>query len=182
MSFNLPSSNTGNILTGIAGLMTGVGQLMGARQQTSVGEYNATISEQQAQSERASQQLLEFQKRKIIKSQIGSQVSAAGSSGFRFTGDPITIMQDSLANAEMDIAIDRYNSEVKARGYQSTADMERYQAKQKASMGYVGASNSFLSTAADIWKTQTVGTKGTKLGAGTTTYGIKLPSRYIPPK
>lgn len=179
MSFSAPASSIGTVFQGISGILTGVGHLFGAKEETQASEYNAQVFEQQAQAERESQRLLEYQKRKSIKAQIGSQVAAAGASGFRFSGDPITIMQSSLANAELDIAIDKYNSEIRARGAQSSAERERIEGRQAASRQYASAGSSFLGTASNMFLSQ-IGSSGTKLGAGTTSYGVKAPSRFIP--
>ena len=178
---NLPQASTVNAFQQIFGLVAGVGQFMGAREETQMGDYNSAIFQQQAQAERESFRLSEIQKRKTIKSQIGTQIAATAASGFRFSGDPITIMQASLANAEFDISIDKYNSQVRERGFLNQADMERYEAKKRASRAYAQAGNTFLNIAADSYLSE-IGGKGTKLGAGTTTYGINAPSRYIPPK
>lgn len=181
MSFDLPSAGTMNVIQGITGLVTGIGHLFGARQETAAGEHNAQILEQQARAERESQKLLEVQKRRQTKSVIGSQIAQTGASGFRYTGDPITIMIDSLANSELDIAIDRYNTESRARGLESKAQVERFDARRKATRSIFSASESFLGVAANQFlSNQTLG--GTNLGPGRTSYGIKVPSRYVPPR
>lgn len=180
---NLPSANTANAITGLFGIVSGIGNLFSAKAETKMGSYNAEIDEQRAVAERESFRITELQKRKLIKSAIGTQIAQAGASGFRFTGDPINIMQESLANAEFDIAIDKYNSEVRARGFQSEAAMKRYEAEQNARRYYSSAGSSFLETAANSYLSSLGSGKGTKLGAGTTTYGgVKVPSRYIPPR
>lgn len=150
MSFGMPSAQASGVFGGISGIVEGIGGILAGSQQKSLGDYNAQIFEQKAAAERQSQQLLEFQKRKVIKSQISSQVAATGSSGFRFSGDPITIMHESLSNAEMDIMIDKYNSEVKARGFQNDANLTKWKAKNDATKSYAGAGLSFLSSAAKL--------------------------------
>ena len=176
---NFPSSGTLNALSGISGIISGIGGFMSAKQDTATGEYNAQIFEQQASAERESQRLFEIQKRRAAKSVIGSQIAQTGASGFKFTGDPITIMVDSLANSELDIAIDKYNSELKARGFLNSAQLERYEARKKASSNYISAATSFLGVAADQYtKNSTLG--GTKYGP----YGGRLingkPVSYLP--
>ncbi len=64
------------------------------------------------------------------------------------TGSPIEVLTESLANAEMDIAIDKYNSEVAARGLRTEAEIERIEGRQRASVGFARAGATFLSTAA----------------------------------
>ena len=158
------SAQFGNVLSGIGGLVEGIGGIFDARSQKSAGEYNATIYEQQAKATRESQALLEVQKRKIIKSQIGSQISGYAASGVKYSGSPVQVALDSLTNANLDIAIDKYNSEVKARGFQSEAEMSRYEGRQKASSSYVRAGKSLLTTAADQYLSQSeIGGKKLKI-------------------
>lgn len=177
----LSSSGAMNNIGSLFGLISGIGQFFGAKEENAAGDYNASLFENQAVAERQSQSLLEAQKRRITKATIGSQIATAGAQGFRFSGDPITIMMDSMANSEMDIAIDKYNAEVRARGLQNQANLERYEARKRATGSYLDASSSFLSTAASTFlKNRTLGGgKGTNLGPGTTSYGVKVPARYV---
>ena len=155
MAGSPPSSALGaGIIGNIGGIVQGVGGLVQARGEERMGEYNAALYERQAQSTRVSQTLLAEQKKKIISAQTGSQIAAAGASGFRFSGSPITVMLDSLSNANLDLAIDRYNSEVKARGFEGEAGMSRYEGRQRAARSRFGAASSFLSTASDVYMTQ----------------------------
>lgn len=155
MSASLTSSAQGaNIFGTIGQVVSGIGMITQGKQEKSMGDYNASIYEQQAQSERNSQVLLEQQKRKVIKSQLGTQTAAYAKSGIKMSGSPLEVALDSLTNANMDIAIDKYNSEVKARGYESSAAMAKYEAKQQASRSYTKGAVSLLSTAADIYKSQ----------------------------
>lgn len=157
MSFSLPTASTAAALMGVSSIVSGIGGLVSSRSEEKAGEFNAQIQERRAQAERESQQLLEFKKRKLIKSQISKQVAATSSSGFKFTGDPITIMTESLANAEMDIAIDKYNSEVTARGFQSQAAMERYEAGQRSARKQMAAAQSFFGGAANLYSLTATG-------------------------
>ena len=161
---SLPA-NTGNIIGAMGSLVSGVGQLMGAGEEREVGDYNAKVLEQRSQAERASNTLLEYQKRKTLKARVGTQVSLYAKSGIKMTGSPIEVLTDGIANAEMDIAIDKYNSEVAARGYGSQADMTRYEASRRSSVSTAGASSTFLSTASRLFQSQQkIGGTNTKLG------------------
>jgi len=160
---HLPSADAMNKITQTFGLLAGVGQFMGAREETKMGDYNAALFNQQAQAERESYRISEIQKRKLIKSKIGTQIAATASSGFRFSGDPITLLHASLANSEFDLMVDKYNSEIKARGFLSQADREKFEAKKRASKAYSEAGNSFLHVAADSYLSE-IGGKADKLG------------------
>ncbi len=162
------TSNAAKIFEALSSGVEGVGQLINAREEVEVGNFNARISEQRAQSERSSQDLLEIQKRKVIKKQVGTQIALFGKSGIRFTGSVLDVITDSLANAELDIAIDRFNSEITARGFETQAELDRFQAQQRARKSRVKASTSFLSSALSLAETipkrETLGLKERPLG------------------
>lgn len=149
----------------VASGVQGVGELISARQEVEVGNFNARISEQRAQAERNSQELLAAQKRKVIKSQVGTQIALFGKRGVKFTGSAIDTITDSLTNANLDIAIDKFNSEVAARGFESDSQIERFQARQRSRVRTARAGSSFLSIAADLTRgRQTLGTEGRPIG------------------
>jgi len=158
------TSQTADVIGAIGQTVTGVGQLFSAGQEEKVGEFNAKVLEQRAQAERSSQILLEQQKRKVIKSRIGAQVAIFGSSGIKLTGTPLDVMLDSLNNAEMDLAIDKYNSEISARGFETEAGLEKYKASQRARTIRAGASKTFLSASVDLLKSQEKKKDPEKLG------------------
>lgn len=177
------TSQTGQALSSIGQGAAGIGQFIGARQETEVGDFNAGIFRQKAQAERSSQDLLEQQKRRITKSQIGTQIALFAKSGVKLTGSPIDLLTEDLTNAEMDIAIDQYNSEIVARGFETEARLEKVRAKQRSAVALAKSSRTFLSTAFDLLQSQQkIGGKGKQLGAGTTSQGISVPSRFVPPK
>lgn len=175
------SANLFNSIGAIGGIVQGVGGVLQGRQETALGDYNAKILEERAVAERQSFALLEEQKKRITKSQIGSQVALYAGSGIKMSGSPTAVILDSETNANLDLAIERYNSDVRARGFENQAAVTRYEASQKSARSYAGAAKTFLTTAADSYTSQ-IGKTGQKLGAGKTSYGIKVPSRYIPPK
>ena len=176
------TAQTGQVIGALGSTVQGIGQMFQAKEEVEVGDYNSEILRQRATAERASGDLLESQKRKILKSNIGTQVSLFANSGIKMSGSPIEVITDSLANAEMDIAIDRYNTEVAARGFESQAQMERFKAEQRERTARAKASSSFISSALTFSKLIPLGGKGENLGAGTTVHGIKVPSRFVPPK
>ena len=130
----------------------GVGQLIIAKQETELGEFNAGILREKADAERQSQVLLENQKRRITKDKISTQVSLFGKSGVTLSGSPIDVMVDSLTNANFDIAIDKYNSEVAARGLETEAKVTQFEAKQRSKLAKVKAVSSFIGAAAEAGK------------------------------
>src|SRR3990167_5965390 len=132
MSSSYPGGAQGSgILGGFGDILSGVGTLVEGKQQKNMAEYNAKIYEQQAQAERSSAALLAEQKNRLIKSQLGKQTALYGKSGVKMSGSPLEVMLDSMTNANLDLAIDKYNSDVKAHGYESSAAMSRFEGKNK---------------------------------------------------
>lgn len=153
MSFSIPTqAQVGNFVSGASGLLQGIGLFQQARGEEQIGDYNAAIYEQQAQAVRANNKLLAYQKRRQIEATLGTQVARAGSSGLRYSGNPIDIALSSLTNANLDLAIDKYNTEVKARGLQSSAAMSRFEASQQSRLTYAKAGMSLLDTAYNQYK------------------------------
>ena len=175
------SSAFGAGLSAVGGIISGIGSLTNAKQEVQVGEFNSEIYEQRAAAQRASGKLLEEQQRRMLKSDIGTQVSLFAKSGIQMGGSALDVIMDSLTNAEMSISIDKYNNEVAARGYETEGALEKYKAGERARLQTASASKSFLSTAADMFKNTIGDDNGQTLGSGTTSYGIKVPSRYVPP-
>jgi hypothetical protein len=136
------------------GLLTGFGQMQQSSAIEQMGDRNAQILEQQAKAERESQELTAYQKRRLIKSRIGSQTAAVAKSGIKQSGSALDVMADSLSNAYLDLAIDKYNSEVTARGYENQAAMTRYEGQQEASRAKAKAGGSFLASGLNFLKSQ----------------------------
>ena len=126
------------------------GQYESGREAKKAADYNAEISKQQADMTRQRAALNEFKKRKEMGIVIGEQQAAYAKAGVvTTTGSPIDVMTDSIANAELDIAIDNYNNEVAARGYESEAERELEAGEAAAEEGMIGAGTTLLKGAAE---------------------------------
>lgn len=149
-SGGMPSAQSGGIFGGIGDIIGGVGSLQQGKEEKALGEYNAKVYEEQAKSSRKSQEILEVQKRKIIKSRIGEQTAQYAAGGIKMSGSPLEVALDSYTNGEFDIAVDRYNSEVSARAFESQAAQSREAGKRAAKKSKINAAGSFLSGAFKI--------------------------------
>lgn len=132
------------------GLASGFGQMQSAGAETQMGEYNAQVYEQNAQATRQSAALNASQKRKSTEKIIATQTAVYAHSGIKMSGSALEVMLDSYANSEMDIAIDNYNAEVQARGYQNKAGVERYEAAQRAKTQKAQGVSSLLSAGSNF--------------------------------
>lgn len=130
------------------GIMSAFGQYKAGKQEQTAYEYNATLSGQNAAAIRASEKLNQQLKTKQLRADIGEQRAAYAGRGVRVdTGSPIDVMVNSLSNGYMDMAIDKYNSEVAARSAEAQGEMYRFYGKQAASAGKYAAIGSLLQTA-----------------------------------
>jgi hypothetical protein len=124
--------------------LSALGSIQQGQQQADAHRYNAQIAAQQADSTRISGRLEEHKMKKRYATTIGSMRALSAKSGVSFTGSPIMALKDSLTNANLDIAINRYNTEIEARSYESQAKIDTRMAGYAESSGYTGAATTIL--------------------------------------
>lgn len=133
------------------GLITGgiesLFQMFGGNEAQKAYDYNAVIAENEANLIRQGAKLDEYRKRKQLKSFVGRQTAGYASSGVEFTGSPIDVIQDTVANAELEIAINQFNLETQARGKESEAGRLREAGKAEKTASYIKAGTTLLASA-----------------------------------
>ena len=135
--------------TMIGGIAEGVGGIMSANSQYDAAKYNASISQQNAELTRQGAALEEYKARKTLRKVSGTQRAGFAKAGIEFTGSPLDVMRDSIANAELDIATNRYNAEISAMGFESEAKQRLYLAKQDRQLAYAKSAISLLKSGAE---------------------------------
>ena len=146
-------SSTASILSGVgllSGGVTSISQLFSGREEKRTYDYNAMISEQEAGMIRQGADLDEARERKRLGQFVGSQMAATASSGVEFTGSPIDVISDTIANAELEMEIGRYNSEMAARRKESEAELGRRYGRAAERSSQIMAAGTFLSTVGDF--------------------------------
>ena len=156
-------------LTG--GAMSAYGQYQEGQAEKRAQAYNARIEEQNAELIRAGAAkesdiikqnaiLNEYRQRKQLAITTGQQVGGYAARGVSVgTGSPLDVIADSIANAELEISIDKwnaqnqidvntYNAEVAARGKESSAYLRRIYGKEAASTATWKAGGTLLSSGA----------------------------------
>ena len=134
----------------IGGAVSAFGQFQEGQKLQKAQEFNAQIAEEEAQLTRTRGFLEEFKARKRLKRFTGRQVAAVAKSGIQFTGSPLDVIQDSIANAELDIAIDKFNIETGARSLESEARQRRFLGKEAARAGTIRAGTTLLTSTAQF--------------------------------
>jgi hypothetical protein len=137
------------------------------REANTAQSYNASVLEQNASTERAiaarevdiikkNAVLNEYRSRKALATTTGEQVAGYARRGVSVgTGSPLDVMADSIANAELEIAIGNwnaeneiatttYNAEVGARNKESEARFRRLYGKSAATNANYSAVGTLL--------------------------------------
>lgn len=137
--------------------MQAYGQFSEGQKSEEAEEYNAQIAEQEAELTREKSKLNEFRSRKQLKAFTGSQRAAFAGAGVQFTGTPLDVMQDTMANAELDIAINKFNSEQDARRFEDEAFRRRKFGKAAAQSGAVAGGSTLLQGAGEFAQKYKIG-------------------------
>lgn len=119
----------------IGAVAQGIGAMSQANSQAQAAQYNAEVqrrNEQAALSQGAAQ--AQDQQRQS-EEDLGRIRAAYGASGIELSGDALGIYQDSATQANYDQAKIRYNSQVRATGYQDQATLDDMQAKSASTAG-----------------------------------------------
>ena len=150
----------------LASVFTAGSQLQEGEQEQQAQEFNAKVAEQQAQLTRESSALEEFKARKRLKLVSGEQRALFAKSGVTFSGSVIDVIEESISNAELDIATSNFNAEVKARGFESEAAQARIVGQQARRISRLRAGATLLTGVA-----QAASFGGTGGGPGTPSGG-----------
>lgn len=156
-------------LLGFAGsLMDAGGGLMASAGKARAYETNAGIARQEADLIRQRAGLDIARKQKQAKRFMGRQVASISKAGVLLEGSPLDVIQDSAAEAEMDIMITDYNARLAVQAKMSEADQLKRAAKSERISGYVQAGSTLLTAGAGF---------GSELGLGGAKPNSKLASK-----
>lgn len=139
--------------TVVGSLASAIGEYSAGKAKRTAGEINAQGYEIQSEAAQQSAALDIVRMRKNAKLVSGQQAAAYVKGGVLPTsGSPIDVMIDSLANAELDIAIRRYNGTMEAIGYTGQANQSRYEGTQSYNAGLANAGITLLKGAGSMVK------------------------------
>lgn len=132
----------------IGGGISAYGSYKAGEESKEQADYNAITAETERTHIEAVGELNEFRRRKQLATATGEQIAKYAKSGVKFTGSPLDVIADSIANAELEIAIGKFNIKTEAeRKSQEAAELRRYGRVQQRAGQYQAAST-LLSTAA----------------------------------
>lgn len=130
--------------------VSAVGALKQGEAEQNAANYNAQIAEQSASTIRENAVLNEYRARKVMEANTGTQIGAYSRAGVSTTtGSPLDVYADDIANAELEMSINKYNSDIEAQNAQSQAKMLRYQGEQAKKLSYYKATSTLLTSGTD---------------------------------
>lgn len=192
---------TGAAVTGAGSLASGISQSSADRQQASILDRNAALSDQQAGQVYAQGVEREMTQRHNADQQLGTQRAAIAESGFDpSSGSALETQVQSTRNAELDALQTRYQGILQGATLEDQATQQRYQAnvarsnaRSALTTGVLSAAGSALSGFASYSKlaggvagsggsfstlfgpssTGTLGSTGS-WGVGSNSYGFRI--------
>jgi len=139
---------TGAALLFASGGITALGQIQEGQQRAETEEYNANLSRQQAEIVKARGKLDVFRQKKSAKSFTSTQQAIYSKAGVALSGSPLSVIEESAANAELDILLTEFNTYSQASRLESEATESEYAAKMQRISGYKRAGTTLLTSAA----------------------------------
>ena len=134
-----------------------IGALNQGRTQSAAADFNAQVSEQNAQIARqqAADQARQADRETYLR--LGAIRAAQGASGGTADeGSVLDVLGDVAAQSELEKQDILYRGELTARGYTNTATLDRYRGDQVKSASYMKAGSELLSGATGYYKLQTM--------------------------
>ena len=132
------------VLPIIAMVVSAAGAIYNGIQSSNAADYNAKVSEQNAEAAQQKARLEENIQRQKIRTLMSKQQALYGASGVDMAGSPLLVMEDTAAKGELDALAIRYSGEIAARQARSQAEQFRQQGDSAMLGGFFKAGSSLL--------------------------------------
>lgn len=129
--------------------MQALGQIQQGQAANAAAKYNASILEQNARVERQQAMQREEQQRRQAGQILGQQRAAYAQAGGGMGGSALDVATQSGRDAELDALTLRYEGELRARGLETSAAMERFAGQQARTHGYMSSAGTILGGVGD---------------------------------
>lgn len=131
------------------------GQLQAGKSAKVAAEYNEKINRQNAdiaRQEAADQARIVDRQNYLLQ---GSIRANQGASGGRQAGSVLDVIADAAAQGELEKQMILYRGNLKARGYENTAELDKYGGETARTGSYMRAGAELLSGAVNTYKSYT---------------------------
>lgn len=148
-------------LVGLASAgITMFGQIQESQDRAQAEEFNADVARQEAKMTEAKGRLDILKQRKAAAAFTSTQQALFSKSGVVLSGSPLLVIEESAANAELDILITEFNTFTEASRLVSEAQERERRAGAERKEGFARAGKTLLTTAAQgalLFKKEKVG-------------------------
>lgn len=124
--------------------ITAVSAISGAQAQSNAMKYNAEMAERNAQIARQNAAVEEAKQRRLTVLRQGAARANVGMAGVDLEGSPLDILEQNAAQEELDALTIRYKGELAASGFQADAALNRANASNAMTQGYLKAGSAIL--------------------------------------
>ena len=148
----------------IAGTAASVGgQISAGQKQSQAEKFNASISDQQAESVLQQGTRQANLQRRRGESFVSTQRARYGASGVTASGSPLEVMAQTAEDVEYDALMTEWESKTKAQYYKAEAENRRRAGKKAITDSYIGAGMTLLTSAASYGMAQGFGSGASKV-------------------
>ncbi|MCY6380968.1 hypothetical protein [Hoeflea prorocentri] len=134
----------------IGGIVSGIGSLMSSRSNASAARAQARMHDRQAAMERQRGAFEGARATDKARRLQGQQVANFAASGVQLAGSPGSVIDDSAAEAALDVQAIRYGAEARASNQQFSAQQNRRKAKSIMSAAPIGFLTPVIQGAAEL--------------------------------
>lgn len=113
-------------------------------------EFNARVAEEDARATRAAAAFEEERNRENVRRLISAQRAAIGASGTLPEGDPILVVADTAADAELDALAIRFSGSVQEARARSQAALARAEGRARQTASFFDAGSAILTGASGV--------------------------------
>lgn len=138
------------ILAGVGSVFSAIGAMQQGKAASAAANYNASISERNAQIETMQASEDAERSRRASRRRIGAMRAAYGASGVTMEGSPLDVLEDSFAEGELDALTIQYQGRMAAENHRGEAVLSRMQGKAAKKAGFIRAGTSLLTGATKV--------------------------------
>jgi hypothetical protein len=113
-------------------------------------EFNAKMADRNREIAKSQTDALSIQQRRQAIKQLGSMRAGYGASGVTLEGSPLDVLEESVAEAELENQNIHYQGLLKQQGYQADAGLDRANGRNAARIGYLKGASGLLSAAGTV--------------------------------
>jgi len=147
-----------------------IGAVRAGQAQAGAANYNALVAQQNAGIANAQGAAAADAQWRNAERRIGSSIAAFGGSGVQgSTGSTTDVLADNIQSATLDNLNTQYNYKLRALGFQDQASLDRSNASNASTSGYLSAVGTLIGGAA----------KGAYMSSGSSGGGYPIPGYGI---